>query len=404
MNNRQVETTVKNFYKEFLPAETHQVEEALQEVLAKNLSTRQTLEYLYKKCIESRFIPLKKQRDDGVYYPMQRTKAWFEERKRIPSTVSGSRPAGWWFDIQSFEKYKDHLDYVHNGKKQHFDKDALARMRYGVKFEDHALMTFLEWGVSKLKSNMYVYETGFQRNTKYDFLGASPDGLVTEIFAGIIIGVRDSVKFDNQKDYLLCYIDTDGLKDTLIIEGDACLKTGMASSFDAKDTKTLNELEAMQIDTPQGWSTARCIGTRAKGAKHSILEIKCPQKMYSNIPAYYLMQLHMECHAYGLRDAYFVVWNRLKENERLRVWKLRFNDGFWQSFLTIVNAFRSLRQDGSRGAPWVNFEPLFWHFKKTYGKVGTWKPFVKPFHEPREYALNRPYANALNKVPEDAAQ
>ena len=119
MNNRQVESTVKNFYREFLPAETHEIKDVLQEILAKNLSTRATLEYLYKKCIESRFIPLKKQRDDGVYYPVQRTKAWFEERKRIPSTVSGSRPAGWWFDIQSFQKYRDHLDYVHNGKKQH---------------------------------------------------------------------------------------------------------------------------------------------------------------------------------------------------------------------------------------------------------------------------------------------
>ena len=112
----------------------------------------------------------------------------------------------------------------------------------------------------------------------------------------------------------------------------------------------------------------------------------------------------MECHAYGLRDAYFVVWNRLKGNERLRVWKFHFNDGFWNSFLTIVDTFRSLRQDGSRGAPWVNFEPLFWQFKKSYGRVSTWKPFVEPFHERGEYALNRPYANALNKVPEDSAQ
>ena len=63
-------------------------------------------------------------------------------------------------------------------------------------------------------------------------------------------------------------------------------------------------------DAPTGWTKGRHFGSRAKGAKHSILEIKCPQKMYSNIPAYYLMQIHMECHAYGLRDAYFVVWNR----------------------------------------------------------------------------------------------
>ena len=405
--NRQIEATVNNFFREFFPRnELNNMESTpiIQEALAKGWTVRQTLEYLYRKKIEGRFIPLTTQRKDGIYYPEQRTAAWFKERKRIPSTVSGSRPAGWWFDIKTKEGYQNHLDYVHNGKKQTFDKAALARMQYGVKFEDHALITFLEWGVSKLCSDMYVYETGFQRNTKYKHLGASPDGLVTEIFAGIIIGERASKKFENEKDYLLSYIDTDTTTATLVIEGNTCFNTAITSDFNKKELFNINCIEKQNItDVPTGWTKGRHFGSRAKGAKHSILEIKCPQKMYSNIPAYYLMQIHMECHAYGIRDAYFVVWNRLKEKERLRVWKLKFNDGFWQSFVNLVDNFRVLRQNGSRGAPWSNFAPLFYEFKRTYGKTGVWKPFVTPYHERGEFALNRPYENALNKVPEDKA-
>lgn len=366
------------------------------------MTPRQALEHLYKTKIESRYIPLKQQRNEGIYYPLQRTSAWFKERKRVPSTVTGSRPAGWWFDIKSKEAYQNHLDYLHNGKKQTFDKAALARMQYGVKFEDHAMMTFLEWGVSKLCSDMYVYETGFQRNTSYQFLGASPDGLVTEFFAGIIVGARKSIKFEDEMDYLLRYKDCDGVVATLVIAGTTCFQTAINASFDEKDA---GQLEGLELEEPpKGWQRCRHFGKRAKGAKHSILEIKCPQKMYSNIPAYYLMQLHMECHAYGLRDAYFVVWNRLNDKERLRVWKIRFNDGFWKSFMTLVDSFRALRSDGKRGAPWANFEPLMWHFKKNYGRVSVWDPFVRAYHARGEFALNRPYANALNKVPEDKAQ
>ena len=50
-----------------------------------------------------------------------------------------------------------------------------------------------------------------------------------------------------------------------------------------------------------------------------------------------------------------------------------------------------------------NFAPLFYEFKRIYGKTGVWKPYVTPYHERGEFALNRPYENALNKVPEDKA-
>ena len=403
MNNRNIESTVRAFFKEFFPRkEEENVDSIVQEVIAKEYTKRQVLEYLYKLKIESRFITLDTQRSEGIYYPTQRTTAWFQERKRIPSTVSGSRPAGWWFDITNPDAYKNHLGYVHEGKKQKFDKEAIARMNYGTKFENHALITFLEWGVSKLCSDMYIYETGFQRNTKFNYLGASPDGLVTEFFAGIILGSRSSLKYKNEKDHLMQYIDTDGESRTLIIEGNACLRAALAATLDQKEEKQVGKIDIME--TPSGWTQCRYYASKAKAAKHSILEIKCPQKMYSNIPAYYLMQLHMECHAYGLQDAYFVVWNHLNQKERLRVWKFKFNAGFWTSFLTLVDTFRSRRSDGTRGAPWANFEQVMWHFKKNYGRVSTWHPFVKAYHGRGEFAVNRPYENALNKVPADAAQ
>ena len=67
----------------------------------------QTLFTLYNRLLEERYIPLKNQHN--IKYPMQRSKEWFAERKKVPSTITGSRPSGWYFDIKSSDTYNDHL-------------------------------------------------------------------------------------------------------------------------------------------------------------------------------------------------------------------------------------------------------------------------------------------------------
>ncbi|MAU13973.1 MAG: hypothetical protein CMH46_00350, partial [Muricauda sp.] len=88
--SRIVESTVRHFFAEFFPRENNNVDSIVQEVIAKGYNKREVLEHLYKLKIENRFITLDQQRSEGIYYPVQRTREWFQERKRIPSTVSGS--------------------------------------------------------------------------------------------------------------------------------------------------------------------------------------------------------------------------------------------------------------------------------------------------------------------------
>ena len=67
MNNRNIESTVRSFFKEFFPRhEQENVDSIVQEVIAKEYTKRQVLEYLYKLKIESRFITLDTQRSEGI--------------------------------------------------------------------------------------------------------------------------------------------------------------------------------------------------------------------------------------------------------------------------------------------------------------------------------------------------
>ena len=85
------------------------------------------------------------------------------------------------------------------------------------------------------------------------------------------------------------------------------------------------------------------VGERISSVAHSILEIKCPQKMYSSIPAYYMVQLHMEMSAYNLKETFFVCWSQKDGIERTRVWKLNYNAGFFDTFVNdLVELFRAL--------------------------------------------------------------
>lgn len=360
----------------------------LQDCLAKANSN--TLFSLYNTLLEERYIPLKKQSD--IYYPMQRSKEWFSERKKVPSTITGSRPSGWFFGIKSQDGYDEHLGYVHLGIKQKFTPEAIKRMNFGTQFEDYAQQCFLEYMLS-LGKNMYVYETGFQRNTEVPYLGSSPDGLISEWVAGKIVAETNSHQFKGEKDYLISCFNYKNELDTYVIHGNERIQFAINKGKELSETeKAKCNRVLLEYPADSQWEDCPYKGATVYGAKFSILEIKCPEaKIYSSIPAYYLCQLHSEMAAYNMNKCYFTCWHQKDGQERLRAWELTFNNAFWRDFVHIVDLFRMKKSDGSRGVSWVIFKEHWFHFKRKYSSVGTWEPFVTKFFEPRKYCIQRPY-------------
>lgn len=367
---------------------------------------------LYERFVESRFIHLKDQ--EGVYFPAQRSKEWFAARKKVSSTITGSRPAGWYFGVKDAEGYDDHLSYIHYGKKQHFDAATLKRMRYGTQvriesifplfpmltpitntnrpfleqFEDTAAHRFIEWTLRN-GLDAYVYETGFQRNKTYEHLGASPDGLVGINYTGTVLGWRQT---GEQEELLVVYADLCGDCKSTIVRGKETIEIALAHEPRSGSYKVFKE--APNSTDLASWDTStKYQGLRCSAIVHSILEIKCPEaKMYSTIPSYYLIQLHMEMHSYNQTEAFFVCWHQKNGKERTRVWRLKYNAGFFDSFANdLVELFRANRGNGKFGTPWPTFREQFFQFKRTFSSVKVWEPYVKKFFDTRKYSLEKPY-------------
>jgi hypothetical protein len=375
--------SIEGFYRVFRPFATSQE-------ITSAVRSKVTLEELYAGLLPKRFIPLSKQED--VFYPEQRSKEWFEKRKKVPSTITGSRPAGWYFDICNPETYKEHLAYVHEGKKQHFSPEAIKRMNYGTKFEDYAQSVFIEYFTKHLQRNIYVYETGFQRNTELPFLGSSPDGLVSEHVFGKVVAKQKSRTFENQWDYRVQYCDEHGALSYYTIHGDERMQLARDNIDKLLDLEVRKE-ELQKLEQPflgnSSWEP--CEECYVYGAKFSILEIKCPQKIYSSIPYYYMCQLHSEMASFNIDETYFMCWGTKQDEEKLRVWKLKFNPAFFQDFLNIVDLFRIRNYDGSRGAPWSVFGLHWFQFKMKYSRKEAWYNYVTPYFAPRQYCISRPY-------------
>ena len=350
-----------------------------------------TLPKLYSSILDERYIPLSKQ--NNVYYPTQRTKEWFAARAKVKSSITGSRPSGWYFDIKCAETYKQHLSYVHLGVKQKFTPEAIKRMSYGSKFEDYAQKVFIEY-MLQLNKNIYVYETGFQRNTEIPHLGSSPDGLISEWLSGIVIAEQPSHQYKGQKDYLVLYFDHENSIRTYVIHGNERIEFALEKGklLDEETKQKCKRLRAPPL--PIGWQKSSLEDSIVYGARFSVLEIKCPaSKVYSSIPAYYLCQLMSEMATYNIDNCYFMCWHQKDGVERLRVWQLRFHEVFWKDFLKIVDLFRMKNSDGQRGISWVIFKEYWYQFKHKYGRVTAWENHCKPMFEPRKYCIERPYSN-----------
>ena len=362
-----------------------------------NISKTRLYESLSNDYINSRFFDLKSQKDHGVYFPAQRSKEWFNQREKIKGTITGSRPSGWWFELRDEASYQDQLDYLYGIKKKVFTKEAIKRMNYGTKNEDHAMFEFIRWSVTQ-KRDMYVYECGFRRNKTYDELGiplgASPDGLISEYFFGIVLSEDDknaTCAYLNDEDKVQLKIfdkTTESYKESLI-----CAKsynTVEKLGWDKELLCQTLEARAFQEHTKKK-EVENYIGIMV--CENSILEIKCPAKgVYGNIPVYYLAQLHLEAHTYNLRKVYFTCWNAKDDVQKLRVWKLNFHDGFFSSFLDLAECFH-LKNDRTNqiGANAYVTLPMWIKFKAEFGKIGAWQKFIKPYHTRGKCALERSY-------------
>lgn len=380
----QKRSRIERFCRTFAPASLPLVSKLTEEL--EDLSGLALTDALYKRFIQNRFILLKKQ--ENVSFPTQRTKEWFAERKRIPSTISGSRPAGWYFGLTNRESYDEHLAYIHYGKKQHFDAAALKRMSYGTQFEDTACYRFIEWSLRN-GLDAYVYETGFVRNKTYPFLGASPDGLVGICYTGTVCGYR--LGTDDTPELLMVYDDLVGECRTAVVRGKAAIEAALAHEPKTKESESKVPPSSTNMDL---WDTLSSYqGKRISRIVHSVLEIKCPEaKIYSTIPSYYLAQLHLEMASFNVTEAFFVCWHQKNGKERTRVWKIKFNAGFFETFVNdIVELFRSDRGNNKRGTEWPTFREQWFQFKRTFSSVKVWEPYVKKFFEARKYSLEKPY-------------
>ena len=380
MDSRQ---RIERFLRVFQPSDLSNLDTLVDKYAG--LSGIALTEKLEEAYIGKRFIRLKDQQN--VHFPSQRSKEWFAERKKVKGTITGSRPSGWYFGMKDEASYEDQLAYIHYGKKQVFDKETLARMQWGVQYEDLAAMRFLEWGLRN-GIDACVFETGFQRNKTYEFIGASPDGLVSITYTGTIVGHRE--RKDGDEEVLMAYYDLCNEKKTIVVSGLAMIEKGLKHR---PMSGTYKPCEADGIDL-RGWSrTSELLGKRISSVAHSILEIKCPQaKMYPTIPSYYLVQLHMEMSAYNLKEAFFVCWHQKDGIERTRVWKLKYNAGFFDTFVNdIVELFRASRGNGKYGTTWETFREHWFQFKRSYSSVKTWQPYMTKFFDTRKYSLQKAF-------------
>ena len=380
MDSRQ---RIERFLRTFQPSALKELDNIVDSYAG--LSGLALTEKLEEAYIGKRFIRLKQQKE--VHFPTQRSKEWFAERKKVKGTITGSRPSGWYFGMKDKESYEDQLAYIHYGKKQVFDKETLKRMQWGVQYEDHAAIRFLEWTL-KNGIDACVFETGFQRNKTYEHLGASPDGLVSITYTGTIIGHRE--RQDGEEEVLMAYFDLCNERKTLVVSGLAMIEKGLQHS-PLKGVYRPCTSDGIDLS---GWGVqSDLVGQRISSVAHSILEIKCPQaKMYPTIPSYYLVQLHMEMSAYNLKEAFFVCWHHKDGKERTRIWKLKYNSGFFDTFVNdIVELFRAPRGEGKFGTEWETFREHWFQFKRSFSSVKTWEPYLTKFFDTRKYSLEKDF-------------
>lgn len=103
---------------------------------------------------------------ESQYYPAQRSPEWFKMRDELTTASDGGTVVG----LNPYEKTFDFVLKKVHGKPFETSEDCY----HGKKYEQIATMTY------EYRMNVRVKEFGLCRHPKYNFLGASPDGIVSE--------------------------------------------------------------------------------------------------------------------------------------------------------------------------------------------------------------------------------
>jgi putative phage-type endonuclease len=124
----------------------------------------------------------------------QRTEAWFQQRK---SKITGSN-IGAILGCDPFRKPKDVMrSMVRSSLNAESEFTGNIATQYGTKFEPFALADF------EMETGLDVIETGFNVSSVYDWLGASPDGLINDdevLEIKCPFGKRESADFKSLSD------------------------------------------------------------------------------------------------------------------------------------------------------------------------------------------------------------
>ena len=97
--------------------------------------------------------------------------------------------------------------------------------------------------------------------------------------------------------------------------------------------------------------------------------------------------------AYNLKETLFVCWSQKDGKERTRIWKLKYNAGFFDTFVNdLVELFRAPRGKERYGTEWETFSrAMGTSSKRTFSSVKTWEPFVTKFFDTRKYSLEKEF-------------
>ena len=139
-----------------------------------------SLKFIYDKEIKESNINIINNLRSRVKYlynipqPAQRSEEWYEMRKSMITasdwgTVLGDNP---YSNIKRIYLNKC------GAKQPFFTNDA---MKWGVKYEDVAVSIY------KLRNNTNIIEFGVLKHEKYNFLGASPDGITAD---GVMLEIK----------------------------------------------------------------------------------------------------------------------------------------------------------------------------------------------------------------------
>ncbi len=103
---------------------------------------------------------------ESQYYPAQRSPEWFKMRDEMTTASDGGTVVG----LNPYEPVFGFITKKVHGKPFETSEDCY----HGKKYEQVATMSY------EYRMNVKVKEFGLCRHPKYDFLGASPDGIVSE--------------------------------------------------------------------------------------------------------------------------------------------------------------------------------------------------------------------------------